>query len=447
MVDEVLARRRPADSIEQPCPRRSVWLPWQQLHEIGEPGRLGLMRAASWMVGPRDCAGVVLATSPAMVSEGRYAMLVTLRHRARARATVAMIEVLVDGDVKVQKSVVASRTHGWQREMVAFELARAGTLVLRVLSPGGHRLWTGTVSLCREPPRPFYAMAHMRNSPAGVARALAHGANAIECDVCARVEPGGRIALDAHHGFSIPYSRRGLARTPLRDYVGVLEPFAEQLALLVLDCKPSASLQHDYRSYGRALAETIAGLFPESRVLISVHDPSMMAVFAGAAEAGFAAGRDVNLIDNTAEFENPHQWIRFAEHHDLTALGIGTDCFVVGNLLRTWYAPIAAAVNGRDQRQRVKKVYYWTLQARAAIRSMLDYGLDGLIVNSPRGLLDVLAEPPFDVLYRLATPADSQFVVHGFEAAREEARDLGHRLVRGQSGDDGSREDRRASAE
>jgi hypothetical protein len=52
---------------------------------------------------------------------------------------------------------------------------------------------------------------------------------------------------------------------------------------------------------------------------------------------------------------------------------------------------------------------------------MLDYGLDGLIVNSPRGLLDVLAEPPFDALYRLATPADSQFVVHGLETAREDA--------------------------
>src|SRR5262249_28056940 len=159
------AMSRWADSIEQPCSRRSVWLPWQQAHEIGEPGGLGLMRASSWMVGPREPAGVMLAASPVMVSAGRYAMLVTLRPRAHARAGVGMIEVLVEGDVRAEKPVVASRMRGWQREIVTFELARAGSLVLRVLSAGGNRLWTGTVSLCREPPRPFYAMAHMRNSP------------------------------------------------------------------------------------------------------------------------------------------------------------------------------------------------------------------------------------------------------------------------------------------
>jgi hypothetical protein len=239
--------------------------------------------------------------------------------------------------------------------------------------------------------------------------------------VSARVNRGGRIELDAHHGFSIPYPRRSLVRTPLREYAAALAPFAERLALLVLDCKPSASLEHDYRPYGRVLAETIADHLPASRVLISVHDPSMLAVFAGAAGASLDAGRDVNLLDNTAEFEDPDQWIRFAEGHDLTALGIGTDCFVVGNLLRTWFAPVAAAANGRDQRRRVKKVYYWTVQSRAAIRHMLEYGLDGLIVNSAPALLSVLAEPPFDALYRLATPADSQFLVHGFDTVREPA--------------------------
>src|SRR5262245_25484600 len=67
--------------------------------------------------------------------------------------------------------------------------------------------------------------------------------------------------------------------------------------------------------------------------------------------------RSVWLADEQRH-EAPRQWIQFAERHGLTTLGIGTDCFVVGNLLRTWFAPIAAAVNGRDQHQRVKKVYY-----------------------------------------------------------------------------------------
>src|SRR5262249_25025409 len=161
-------------------------------------------------------------------------VLVMLRHRERAPVTLATIEVLVDDRVRVQKPILASRmrTFDWQRETASFVLEREGSTVIRVLSSGGRRFWTRTVSLCREPPRPFYAIAHMRNTPSGAARALRRGANAIECDVSAHLEHGGRIAVEAHHGFVIPYPRRSLVRTPLREYAAGLADLGERLALL-----------------------------------------------------------------------------------------------------------------------------------------------------------------------------------------------------------------------
>jgi hypothetical protein len=51
------------------------------------------------------------------------------------------------------------------------------------------------------------------------------------------------------------------------------------------------------------------------------------------------------------------------------------------------------------------------------MRVMLDSCLDGMIVNDPSLMREVLAEEPYASLYRLATPADSQFEVHGPPAA------------------------------
>ena len=70
-------------------------------------------------------------------------------------------------------------------------------------------------------------------------------------------------------------------------------------------------------------------------------------------------------------------------------------------------------MNARDRGGSVAKAYYWTLSAKSAIRKMLDLGVDGIVVNDPQALREVLAEEPYRGLCRLATPADSQFLVHG----------------------------------
>jgi hypothetical protein len=138
----------------------------------------------------------------------------------------------------------------------------------------------------------------------------------------------------------------------------------------------------------------------------------MAEVFAGVREAGFDAGRDVNMIDNTA-YELDDLWIDEAEAAGVTMLGIGTDCFVPWDLLRSWLGPMRAVVNGRDCDARVRKAYYWTLGSAAAMRKMLDLQVDGIIVNDPRTLARVLSEEPYREIYRLAQPGESQFQVHG----------------------------------
>ena len=71
----------------------------------------------------------------------------------------------------------------------------------------------------------------------------------------------------------------------------------------------------------------------------------------------------------------------------------------------------------RDARDRalgsIAKVYYWTLTDQRSMRKLLDFGVDGLVVNRPAALKQVLTEEPYRSLYRLAAPGDSQFEVHG----------------------------------
>ncbi|HYC77666.1 MAG TPA: hypothetical protein VEI02_08575 [Planctomycetota bacterium] len=256
--------------------------------------------------------------------------------------------------------------------------------------------------------RPIYVIAHMCNTPAYVEAAVRAGANAVECDVRARHPT--RIDLHFHHGFSVPYPARSPVRTPLREQARAIRSLGDACALFVVDCKPLDGA--DYRAYGRALGEGLGAELEAARVLVSVGATEMLPVFDGIADVGFAAGRDVSMIDNDPRGERADRWIDFAERHDLTALGIGTDSHVPFDRLKRWIAPLRAAVRGRDARGRVRKVYYWTVKTRSSMRRLLDLELDGMIVNHPARLRAVLSEPPYAARYRLATPADSQFVVH-----------------------------------
>jgi hypothetical protein len=346
-----------------------------------------------------------------MLGERECSVLVQLHHRAAAGRELAEIVVETNGS-RTSHPIHARRIAfaEWQREVVPVTTADAACSI--EIHGVGTAVSSGTISVARGAKRPLYNIAHMCNSPSHVRRAIREGANVVECDVRAE-RSGAGIEFHAFHGFEVAYGMRSLARTPLAEQLSELEQVSGSLALVVFDCKPVKPKNNpDYRHYGAALAEAISKRLPPERCLISIHSQSMARVFDGVRDVGFAAGLDVNLIDNTA-YERDDLWIDEAEEAGVTMLGLGTDCHVPWDLLRSWFGPVRAAVNGRDWNQRVRKVYYWTLANAKAMRKMLDYQVDGILVNDPGALARLLAEPPYCAIYRAATTADSQFLLHG----------------------------------
>jgi hypothetical protein len=403
--DEEESRREPV----------TVWRPSQQEHGTGEASRHDPWRGESWSVDADD-RGLTASVEVNGFDSDDAAFLVQIAHRSRAGTRICRAIVTSGGTEHVHDVVARSPRRDWQREIVRFAAKRTRAVSIDVVAPGGTAFRVGLITLWRALRRPFWVISHMSNSPQFVRRDVARGANAIECDVWTDDgKPEG--ALSIHHGFVPPYPRRSAAKLPLRSFLEGLGSSKEQLALVVFDCPPlDEGGAADYRAYGARLAESIAPHLPASRCLISVMDPVMTSVFDGLRDAGFEAGRDISRIRPTGH-EPDDVWIDAAESHGATAIGIGTDPFVPWDLLRTWFGPVAAAVTGRDGSRRVKKVYYWTVGSSRAMRKLLDFCIDGMIVNDPRTLRTVLAEPPYDILYRPATTADSQFEVHGPPAA------------------------------
>ena len=162
--------------------------------------------------------------------------------------------------------------------------------------------------------------------------------------------------------------------------------------------------------FGRRLAEAVRDRLPADRTLVSVEDASMAGTFAGLGDAGFGAGKDFSMATRrrpTATGWKPRRATASRRS------GSAPTASIPGSFLPMWHRKVAEAVNARDSGSGVAKVYYWTLGSKAAMRSMLDLAVDGLLVNRPRALREVLDEEPYRWLYRLATPADSQFAVFG----------------------------------
>jgi hypothetical protein len=328
------------------------------------------------------------------------AFLVQLSHRAGTGTPVAAVCVASAAGEQVRE-VRAAPDDGdsrWRRVVVRFP-ARGEPARLEVLATGEAALTVGCISFWKRCARPLWLIGHMCNSPAIIAQDLADGANAVECDVGAR---GGDAAgaLQFFHGFVPPYFRRSAARTSLHELVAECRRRLDELSLVVLDCRELDGDDPDYRTFGRRLAEAVREQLPAERVLVSITEPSMTGVFDGLDDAGFAAGRDLSNA--------PQAWGGRA-----TALGIGTDPFTPFDFVGRWIGKVAAAVDARDRGAGAAKVWYWTLTSRESMREILDLAVDGLLVNRPAVLRALLDEEPYRHLYRIATPSDSQFRVHG----------------------------------
>jgi hypothetical protein len=404
-----------ADARTETVIARSVWLPRDQRHDLGRLGARDRVRGPHW-IAPKGARGVAAAATLRDPGCEGSAFLVQLGHRAKKNSPLARLRVRGESADRIVEVRAEDFEHtGWQRVAVDVAAESGCRLTLEIEALGESELRIGSIAFWRRRGRPVWILAHMSNSPASIGRDLADGANAIECDVGPR---DGRSTgpLMAFHRFAPPYLRRSVERGPLEEQLEAIADSLDRLALVMFDCHVLRE-DGDYRAFGRRLAEAVRGRIPAERVVFSIPEPSMAALFDGVREAGLDPGFDLCLDGEKADAGEDRRWVEAAERHGATMVGVGTDCFVPFDFLPSWLGPVAAAVNARDRGDSVAKVYYWTLSTKAAMRKMLDLGVDGIVVNDPKAMREVLAEEPYRWLCRPATPADSQFRAHGSQPA------------------------------
>ena len=273
-------------------------------------------------------------------------------------------------------------------------------------------------------PRPFYAIAHMVNTPAYVEEALDLGSNAVEFDIMPKLEKDGNFSFDVFHGFrpdfdpdKINLMERSIARTGLSFFLKSLKQFEEkykQFSLVIYDCKLEDVAKNKLELCGQQLAKEILINFYGSddinRIysIISVgkkRSAPFLQGFMNTIPKDFKMfiGFDLSMEKfQTTEkvFEN------IKSENFWWGSGIAS---TVPKPLKHFIPQFLIAAKKRTKRGLIKKIYYWTLDDPDSMARMLVTKLDGIIVNDPLKLLRVLEKEEFKHSYKLATRNDDPF--------------------------------------
>lgn len=267
-------------------------------------------------------------------------------------------------------------------------------------------------------PRPFYNIAHHCNTQKEVDEAIEkNGANAIECDITP-LKKDGKIEFMVYHPWDFfrgrIFNRYTRAGKETDSFFCNLKRHLDQkkLAMIMFDCKAKKGVAQN--QYAEALVSLLKkhGIH-EKFCLISVpgKEPQLIKDFyAGlgdfnAAKDAYNGGYAKNNLDN---------WIRFVKNVGATFIGLGIDAKVFFSRMSRWIPWIQRVTKERDEQNpgAPKKVLFWTLNTKGAMRKTLDYGVDGIITNFPKKLNQVLKEHPYCEQFRLATQNDSLFEKH-----------------------------------
>lgn len=284
------------------------------------------------------------------------------------------------------------------------------------------------IELTRIPiqPRPFYAIAHMVNTPAYVEEALELGSNAVEFDVTPKLERNNNFSFDVFHGFrpdfdpdKINLMERSIARTDLNTFLQDLKLFEnkyKKLALVIYDCKLDDVPRNKLETCGIQLTHYIINNFYSTETnnriftVISIGKKKYTPFFDGIIKTlseklkqyfGFDLSEEKFQITEKA-FEQRK------EANFWWGSGIAS---TVPKPLKHFIPQFLIAAKKRTKRGIIKKIYYWTLDDPDSMARILVTKLDGIIVNDPLKLLKVLEKEEFRYTYRLATRNDNPFNV------------------------------------
>ncbi len=284
------------------------------------------------------------------------------------------------------------------------------------------------VELTRMPiqARPFYAIAHMVNTPAYVEEALDLGSNAIEFDITPKLNKDGNFSFDVFHGFRpdfdpdrINLMERSIARAGLSNFLENLKIFEEKfanLSLVIYDCKlekvPKNKLVHCGIQLANVIMTKFYGTNDINRIytILSVGKKKSTLFFDGIMKV---IPRDfLPYIGFDLSMENFQTTEKVFEQRKGANFWWGSGiASTVPKPLKHFLPQFLIAAEKRAKGGVIKKIYYWTLDDPDSMARILVTKLDGIIVNDPLKLLKVLEKEEFKHTYKLATRDDNPFDV------------------------------------
>ena len=274
-------------------------------------------------------------------------------------------------------------------------------------------------------PRPFYAIAHMVNTPVYVEEALDYGINAIEFDITPK-QNNDSFSFDVFHGFrpdfdpdKINLMERSVARTDLSNFLSSLKQLEKKhskFTLAIYDCKLDNIKKSQLKECGKQLASLVIKEFYGSNTKDRIYT-----IFS------VAKKRSVPFIDGIVEsipvrlnryigfdfsMESFPKAEKIFENRKIKNCWWGSGiASTVPKPLKHFIPQFLIAAKKRTKRGVIKKIYYWTLDDPDSMARILVTKLDGIIINDPLKLLKVLEKEEFRYTYKLANRNDKPFSV------------------------------------
>ncbi|KAH9397731.1 hypothetical protein TYRP_004057 [Tyrophagus putrescentiae] len=271
--------------------------------------------------------------------------------------------------------------------------------------------------------RPLYNIAHMCNSITKTASSLARGANAVEVDVTFRPD---EVLL--YHGYPCDCFRYCWDSEPLGRYLEwarhatlpgtphynpgfVVLYFDVKLTNLVDGASKYKAGLRFARHLERSFFELEKPVKSTLKLVVSISYVAdvdfLKAVISRLREVGLYEGVRSHLgfdvgMDTDSE-QIAAMWRRLNVSNVWQGEGI-TNCVnpIAGHQLEALTPP-------KSSNPFLKKVYRWTIDLSDSIRSVLSYGVDGVMTNHPERVVEILREPSFKKSFRMATVEDDPF--------------------------------------
>ncbi|MRI31690.1 hypothetical protein EOPP23_01605 [Endozoicomonas sp. OPT23] len=404
-------------------PSTTVWLPENgQSHEIGKRSPSpNIHYIKNWQPKLFDGAGSLLKTDSATLPAGRYVATFQIWHDESDGDYLGDIKAWQGSHLVSREQIIAEDfpdglDGGYQRCQLEFTVSRESSDIrFEVWFADNGRITTGAVSVTPvDDLRPFYNIGHRCSTMEKADEMVSRGANMIEFDITPELVDG-RIEFNVKHSGDLKWTRY----PDFNRYLANLKKHMDQgnIAMIMLDTKQDDAIEP--RLYALDLAERLikVGITPEQAVM-SV--PAAVAgVFRttlgqhGKVTALYGCGIDAYLEDYGDLTEQ--QWVEQVEATGASFLGVGAASQYFWSPMKDWMSWIQALANRRDQKGAFGKAYFWTINKRSSIRKCLDYNVDGIITDEPDRVRDILKEPEYQRIYRLADERDSQFKVHGYQ--------------------------------